>query len=78
MAPKTFADRPINKLVLFDVDGTLTPARQVEIILRLVPAFSSVTFFYLGDIERISCDARTPVRVAKESRHRVRGGLRSP
>jgi len=28
MAPKTFADRPINKLVLFDVDGTLTPARQ--------------------------------------------------
>jgi len=32
MAPKTFADRPINKLVLFDVDGTLTPARQVEIL----------------------------------------------
>lgn len=31
MAPKTFADRPINKLVLFDVDGTLTPARQVDI-----------------------------------------------
>lgn len=25
----TFADRPIKKLVLFDVDGTLTPARQV-------------------------------------------------
>ncbi|KAG8691607.1 Phosphomannomutase [Ceratobasidium sp. 423] len=24
----TFADRPIKKLVLFDVDGTLTPARQ--------------------------------------------------
>ena len=31
MTPKTFADRPINKLVLFDVDGTLTPARQVKI-----------------------------------------------
>lgn len=28
MAPKSFPDRPINKLVLFDVDGTLTPARQ--------------------------------------------------
>lgn len=29
MAPKSFPDRPINKLLLFDVDGTLTPARQV-------------------------------------------------
>ncbi|KAJ3489663.1 hypothetical protein NLI96_g1970 [Meripilus lineatus] len=28
MSSRTFADRPINKLVLFDVDGTLTPARQ--------------------------------------------------
>ncbi|CAE6508780.1 unnamed protein product [Rhizoctonia solani] len=27
-ATATFADRPIKKLVLFDVDGTLTPARQ--------------------------------------------------
>ncbi|GBE86498.1 eukaryotic phosphomannomutase [Sparassis latifolia] len=26
--PSTFADRPLNKLILFDVDGTLTPARQ--------------------------------------------------
>jgi len=37
MAPKTFADRPINKLVLFDVDGTLTPARQVEISSTWLP-----------------------------------------
>ena len=29
MPSRTFADRPLNKLVLFDVDGTLTPARQV-------------------------------------------------
>ncbi|KAG9018903.1 Phosphomannomutase [Tulasnella sp. 427] len=28
MASTTFADRPIKKLCLFDVDGTLTPARQ--------------------------------------------------
>jgi len=28
MASQDFADRPIKKLVLFDVDGTLTPARQ--------------------------------------------------
>lgn len=30
MASSTFADRPIKKLCLFDVDGTLTPARQVR------------------------------------------------
>jgi len=29
-AMTSFADRPIKKLVLFDVDGTLTPARQVR------------------------------------------------
>ncbi|KAN0137171.1 Eukaryotic phosphomannomutase [Lactarius tabidus] len=28
MASRDFSDRPSNKLVLFDVDGTLTPARQ--------------------------------------------------
>ncbi|KAI0255833.1 eukaryotic phosphomannomutase [Lactifluus subvellereus] len=28
MVSQEFANRPINKLVLFDVDGTLTPARQ--------------------------------------------------
>ncbi|KAH7890712.1 eukaryotic phosphomannomutase [Phlebopus sp. FC_14] len=28
MNPASFAARPLNKLVLFDVDGTLTPARQ--------------------------------------------------
>lgn len=29
MASQDFAGRPLKKLVLFDVDGTLTPARQV-------------------------------------------------
>ena len=33
MAP--FPDRPINKLCLFDVDGTLTPARQVNKFIHL-------------------------------------------
>ncbi|KAK7056227.1 Phosphomannomutase 1 [Paramarasmius palmivorus] len=28
MVSSTFADRPLKKLVLFDVDGTLTPARK--------------------------------------------------
>lgn len=28
MASSSFSDRPLKKLVLFDVDGTLTPARQ--------------------------------------------------
>ena len=40
--------------------------------------FSSVTFFFYPDgVERVSRDARASVRVANESRHRVRGGLRS-
>jgi len=50
------------------------PGRDV---LRPVAAFSFVTFFYADGVERISCNARAPVRVTKESRHRVRGGLRS-
>jgi phosphomannomutase len=29
MVSADFAERPVKKLVLFDVDGTLTPARQV-------------------------------------------------
>ncbi len=32
MASQDFADRPLKKLLLFDVDGTLTPARQVRIL----------------------------------------------
>lgn len=31
MASQAFADRPHNKLILFDVDETLTPARQVRV-----------------------------------------------
>jgi phosphomannomutase len=36
MASQDFADRPFKKLVLFDVDGTLSLARQV----RLPAAFA--------------------------------------
>ena len=78
MALKTFADRPINKLVLFDVDGTLTPARQVQISSICSHFPINDVSFICGGVECISCDARAPIRVAKESRHWVRGGLRFP
>lgn len=32
MASQDFSGRPIQKLILFDVDGTLTPARQVNLL----------------------------------------------
>lgn len=38
MATSTFADRPLNTLILFDVDGTLTPARQVSFPCRDFPS----------------------------------------
>ena len=41
MASQDFADRPLKKLVLFDVDGTLTPARQV-------PSFSVVLVYCIN------------------------------
>jgi len=72
MAPRTFADRPINKLVLFDVDGTLTPARQVDVPSGCRFLVSDVPFI-CGGIERISCDHRAPVRVEKESHYRFCG-----
>ena len=37
MASQEFSDRPIKKLLLFDVDGTLTPARQVRILSVPLP-----------------------------------------
>lgn len=38
MVSQDFADRPVKKLVLFDVDGTLSLARQV-------PLFSVFLFY---------------------------------
>lgn len=34
MSTSAFADRPQKKLVLFDVDGTLTPARLVRSVYK--------------------------------------------
>lgn len=36
MVSEAFADRPVKQLVLFDVDGTLTLARQVCLSRRQV------------------------------------------
>jgi len=36
MVSASFADRPLKKLCLFDVDGTLTPARQACQLCHLV------------------------------------------
>ena len=52
MAPKTFADRPINKLVLFDVDGTLTPARQVRFLGQV--AVSSLVMSFICMTQGVS------------------------
>ncbi|CAE6526211.1 phosphomannomutase [Rhizoctonia solani] len=54
----TFADRPIKKLVLFDVDGTLTPARQGvsrEMIETLRQVRQKVVIGFVGgsDLKKI-------------------------
>jgi len=59
MVSSTFADRPHNKLVLFDVDGTLTPARQTaspEMIqlLRELRKKAVVGFVGGSDLVKIS------------------------
>lgn len=51
MASQDFADRPIKKLVLFDVDGTLTPARQkvsVEMLELLKELRKKVVIGFVG------------------------------
>jgi len=59
MASKKFADRPSKKLVLFDVDGTLTPARQrvsPEMIEILKEVRKKVVIGFVGgsDLVKIS------------------------
>jgi len=44
MSPPDFSDRPNKKLVLFDVDGTLTPARQVPSLDSTSPHLVNVLF----------------------------------
>ena len=41
-----FADRPSRKLCLFDVDGTLTLARQVSQFIDLLRTFSNQLLIY--------------------------------
>ncbi|KAG8718325.1 Phosphomannomutase [Ceratobasidium sp. 394] len=58
-ATTTFADRPLKKLVLFDVDGTLTPARQSaspEMIALLKEVRKKVVIGFVGgsDFSKIS------------------------
>lgn len=59
MVSADFADRPIKKLVLFDVDGTLTPARQKaspEVIHLLRELRKKVAIGFVGgsDLVKIS------------------------
>ncbi|KAG8748353.1 Phosphomannomutase [Ceratobasidium sp. 414] len=58
-ATSSFADRPFKKLVLFDVDGTLTPARQTaspEMIALLKEIRKKVVIGFVGgsDFSKIS------------------------
>ncbi|KAJ7276090.1 eukaryotic phosphomannomutase [Mycena haematopus] len=59
MASSTFADRPHKKLVLFDVDGTLTPARQgvsleMTQVLRALRKKAVIGFVGGSDLAKIS------------------------
>jgi len=59
MTPPDFADRPLKKLVLFDVDGTLTPARQdvsLEMLEILKELRKKVVIGFVGgsDLVKIS------------------------
>ncbi|KAG9044277.1 Phosphomannomutase [Tulasnella sp. UAMH 9824] len=59
MASSTFADRPLKKLCLFDVDGTLTPARQQvsrEMLDVLAQLRKKVVIGFVGgsDLSKIS------------------------
>jgi phosphomannomutase len=59
MASQDFSGRPINKLVLFDVDGTLTPARQAvspEMVQLLKELRKKVVIGFVGgsDLVKIS------------------------
>jgi phosphomannomutase len=49
MASQEFADRPIKKLLLFDVDGTLTPARQVRILSVSLPTRANMSLQSASD-----------------------------
>lgn len=70
MVSSDFTDRPLKKLVLFDVDGTLTPARRV----RRSPPDASI-FIRTGWTGCFSGDPPTASRPARTSRDRLRWWL---
>ncbi|KAJ7746876.1 eukaryotic phosphomannomutase [Mycena maculata] len=72
MVSSTFADRPHKKLILFDVDGTLTPARKVNgltpemiEVLRALRKKYVIGFVGGSDLvkisEQLSIDGSNPV-----------------
>ena len=72
MVSAEFAKRPLKKLCLFDVDGTLTPARQVG-ILSLPLAFVLMNAS-VGGISRDYCNSFC---ITPEIGHWIRWRFRS-
>ncbi|KAL1747908.1 eukaryotic phosphomannomutase [Schizophyllum fasciatum] len=65
MVSAAFADRPLNTLVLFDVDGTLTPARQgispeMLQVLRAVRKQAVIGFVGGSDLAKITEQLQVP------------------
>ena len=69
----SFSDRPHKTLVLFDVDGTLTPARQVSNLGSISP-LSVNNLFPIGCL--VGDDRGSPCP-QKEGRHWLRRRVRS-
>ncbi|KAF9045724.1 eukaryotic phosphomannomutase [Hymenopellis radicata] len=64
MVSSVFADRPIKKLVLFDVDGTLTPARlgiSPEMVQVLHALRKKVTIGFVGGSDFVKISEQIPV-----------------
>ena len=74
MVSAAFADRPLKKLVLFDVDGTLTPARQV--CPPLTPSCPIRHPYHSVSAVGFSRDGRHSPRIAQEGRDRRRWRVR--
>ncbi|KAF8920691.1 eukaryotic phosphomannomutase [Mucidula mucida] len=64
MVSSVFADRPIKKLVLFDVDGTLTPARlgiSPEMVEVLHALRKKLTIGFVGGSDFVKISEQIPV-----------------
>ncbi|KAN0121217.1 Eukaryotic phosphomannomutase [Russula decolorans] len=65
MASQEFSDRPIKKLLLFDVDGTLTPARQAaspEILDLLKELKKKVVIGFVGGSDLVKITEQLSIR----------------